>query len=134
MNEYETIFIVEPKSVDAQRDELNNRFEGIIKKHKGGRLYNRFLGRRRLAYQIRKLKEGYYYALNYVANPTVVEELEKSMRYDEAILRFLTVKKNEEVDYEKRLAEVKAKNEENAPLDAKGMKFEIYEEDEDEEE
>ncbi|MFH1652434.1 MAG: 30S ribosomal protein S6 [Pseudomonadota bacterium] len=111
MNEYETLYILRPELSEADQDDLGNRFSEIIKKHKGGVLFNLPMGRKSFAYPIKKLKQGYYYCLDYAANGSVVKELERSMRLDEKVLRYLTVQRAPDVDFEKRLAEVKAKGE-----------------------
>jgi small subunit ribosomal protein S6 len=63
------------------------------------------LGRRKLAYQVRKFNDGNYILLTIEANGAVVLELERRLRVTEQVIKFITVRMDEE---EKRLAKVKA--------------------------
>jgi len=63
------------------------------------------LGRRKLAYQVRKFNDGNYILLTIEANGAVVLELERRLRVTEPVIKFITVRIDEE---EKRLAKVKA--------------------------
>ena len=63
------------------------------------------MGKRKLAYEIRDFQKGHYLALFYLDDGKAVSELERTMRLDESVLRFLTVRKEDEViDVETRKA------------------------------
>jgi small subunit ribosomal protein S6 len=64
------------------------------------------MGRRKLAYTVRKFNEGNYILLTVEANGAVILELERRLRVTEPVIKFITVRVDEE---EKRLAKVKAK-------------------------
>jgi small subunit ribosomal protein S6 len=69
------------------------------------------MGKRTLAYPISKQTKGLYTCLDYAANGPAVSEIERNLRLDENVLRYLTVVKAEEIDVEARAAEVVARGE-----------------------
>lgn len=92
MREYETAFIVQPEISDEGCQELCTRLDGILEKNGAVRLMLEDWGKRKLAYEIQKFQKGQYYFLSYVDDGTVVPEIERSLRLDESVLRYLTVK------------------------------------------
>ena len=111
MREYETVYIAQPQLSDTQINQLNARLKGVIEKHDGRLFYARSMGKKNLAYRIRKQTKGIYYCLDYVAAGGCIGELERSLMLDENVLRFLTVVKAEKVDVAARAAEVEARGE-----------------------
>jgi small subunit ribosomal protein S6 len=63
------------------------------------------MGRRRLAYTVRKFNDGFYVLLNVAAAGSLIAEIERRLRVSEQVIKFITVRMDEE---EKRLAKVKA--------------------------
>lgn len=114
MREYETVFICNPNLPDSQHKQLVDRFTSVVERHSGRLFYARNMGKRALAYPISKQTKGLYTCLDYAAEGQVVGEIERGMRLDENVLRFLTVVKNEAVDIEARAAEIIAKGEDAA--------------------
>ncbi len=111
MREYETVFITQPNMSESDQLKYNEKLTSLIERHSGKLFYARNMGKRTLAYPIAKNTKGFYTCLDYAADTKAVEEIERGMRIDENVLRFLTVVKNEEVDVEARAAEVIAKGE-----------------------
>jgi small subunit ribosomal protein S6 len=106
MREYETTFIVQPEISEEGITGIRSRLDGILEKHGAVRLMVEDLGRRRLAYEIRKFQKGHYFTLMYLHGGDVVPELERTLRLEDSILRFLTVKVSDEVaDVDARRAE-----------------------------
>jgi small subunit ribosomal protein S6 len=106
MREYETTFIVQPEISDEGIQAICERLEGILDKNGATRLFIDDMGRRRLAYEIRNFQKGQYLTLFFLDEGKVVPELERSLRLDDSVLRFLTVLASEEVaDVEARKAE-----------------------------
>jgi small subunit ribosomal protein S6 len=102
---YEVMFIVRPDIEDADLDKLIAGFEQTIV-HGGGTLRStEKLGRRKLAYTVRKFNDGNYVLLTIDADGKLVHELERRLRVSEPVIKFITVRMDEE---EKRLAKVKA--------------------------
>ena len=102
---YEVMFIVRPDMEDEEVDKLTESFSATVKS--GGGVVNSIekMGRRKLAYSVRKFAEGNYVLLTIEAGGPVVLELERRLRVTEPVIKFITVRIDEE---EKRLAKVKA--------------------------
>ena len=106
MREYETTFIIQPEISDEGIQGICTRLEGILEKRGATKLFYDDMGRRRLAYEIRKFQKGQYLTLFYLDDGKAVPELERALRLDDSILRFLTVLGNPEVsDIEARKAQ-----------------------------
>ena len=97
MREYETTFIVQPEISDEGVAALTERLDRVLEKHESIRLMYDDQGRRRLAYEIQNFQKGRYICLLYLDNGTAVEEVERVLRLDDSILRFLTVQVSDEV-------------------------------------
>ena len=106
MREYETTFIVQPEISDERVAALTGRLDELLERRGAIRLLFDDQGRRRLAYEIKKFQKGRYITLHFLDMGEVVAEIERSLRLDDAILRFLTVQVSPEVvDIEARKAE-----------------------------
>jgi small subunit ribosomal protein S6 len=109
MNRYETVFIINP---DLGEDEVQNvvtKFTGIISSQNGVQLKLEDWGRRRLAYKIEKFSQGYYILADFAGMPAGVAELERNLKIDDRIIRFLSVKTGENVNVEALQSEIAAK-------------------------
>jgi small subunit ribosomal protein S6 len=105
MREYETTFIVQPEISDEGAKELLGRIDGILEKSGAIRLLHDDQGKRRLAFDIRKFQKGRYVTSYYLSNGSAVGPVERALRLEESVLRFLTVMANPEVvDIEARKA------------------------------
>jgi len=102
---YEVMFIVRPDAVEEDIDKLIAGFSENITKGGGVVKTVEKMGRRKLAYMVRKFNDGNYVLLTIEANGAVVLELERRLRVTEPVIKFITVRIDEE---EKRLAKVKA--------------------------
>ncbi len=95
MNKYETIFIINPNVDDAGIKELIQKFSDLI--NSDGKVEKvEEMGKRKLAYEIKKNKEGYYVVVNFEANPTLIKELERVYRITDEVIKFIVVRKDEE--------------------------------------
>jgi small subunit ribosomal protein S6 len=89
---YENVFIARQDLSTAQVDALADQFTAIIK-DKGGDVKKReSWGLRNLAFRIRKNRKGHYTLLNIDAPPAAIHEVERNMRLNEDVIRFLTIK------------------------------------------
>jgi small subunit ribosomal protein S6 len=102
---YEVMFIVRPDVADEEVDKLIAGFTTTVTSGGGAVRSTEKMGRRKLAYLVRKFTEGNYVLLTIEANGAGVLELERRMRVTEQVIKFITVRIDEE---EKRLAKVKA--------------------------
>ncbi len=102
---YEVMFIVRPDVVDEDVDKLIAGFNTNVT-NGGGVVKNvDKMGRRKLAYMVRKFNDGNYILMTVEAGGAVVQELERRLRVSEPVIKFITVRTDEE---DKRLAKVKA--------------------------
>lgn len=90
MKKYETIYIVRPQAGEADLKEIAERLEKTIKTHKGQIVESRSMGRQSMAYRMEKEREGNYQFLQFQGAGEIVTELEKNLRFDERVVRFLT--------------------------------------------
>jgi small subunit ribosomal protein S6 len=89
---YENVFIARQDLTQAQVDALTDSFAAIVA-DKGGAVKKReSWGLRNLSYRIRKNRKGHYVLFNLDCPPAAVNELERNMRLNEDVIRFLTVK------------------------------------------
>jgi small subunit ribosomal protein S6 len=102
---YEVMFIVRPDVVDEDLDKLIAGFSTTVTNGGGAVKSVEKMGRRKLAYLVRKFNDGNYVLLVIEATGPVVLELERRLRVTEQVIKFITVRIDEE---EKRLAKVKA--------------------------
>ncbi len=102
---YEVMFIVRPDQEEADLDKLIEGFSGVVTNGGGEVKQVEKLGRRRLAYTVRKFQDGLYILLHISADGPLVAELERRLRVTEQVIKFITVRTDEE---NKRLAKIKA--------------------------
>ncbi len=102
---YEIMFIVRPDVEEADLDKLIEGFSANVTNGGGEIKSVEKMGRRRLAYTVRKFNDGFYVLLTIIAAGSLITELERRLRVSEQVIKFITVRMDEE---EKRLAKVKA--------------------------
>lgn len=97
MREYETTFIVQPEISDDSCAEICARLDSVVEKHGGRHVMLDDWGKRKLAYEISKFQKGHYFVLYYLDEGKAVPDVERTLRLDESVLRFLTVKAADQV-------------------------------------
>ncbi|OGP67191.1 MAG: 30S ribosomal protein S6 [Deltaproteobacteria bacterium RBG_16_44_11] len=112
MKRYEVIAIVKSDLPDDDITSLIERIEKIITKRKGLIVKIDKWGKRRLAYEINKQKDGYYFFIDLVGDGPIIDEIERNYKIDDRILKFITIKKDgavtsEGIDQEIAAAEAK---------------------------
>lgn len=122
MRQYETAFLITPKLEEEETEKLIEQMAEVVKKKKGKMVNIEKWGKRRLAYPIDKMDEAVYVFFHYQGDPDIPHELQRRFRQTETILRYLTLKKDEQAQPRKKtktsrkektkLAEEKAKREE----------------------
>jgi small subunit ribosomal protein S6 len=102
---YELMFIVRPDMVEEDQDKLISTLETAVTST-GGTVKNvERMGKRRLAYKVRKFNDGIYVLLTVEGSGGLIHELERRLRVTEPVIKFLTVRIDEE---QKRLDKIKA--------------------------
>ena len=102
---YEVMFIVRPDVADEDLDKLIAGLEQTVTSGGGKVRSTEKLGRRKLAYMVRRFNDGNYVLLTIDADGVLIAELERRLRVSEPVIKFITVRMDEE---EKRLAKVRA--------------------------
>ena len=94
MNKYESVIIINPSVDEEGMKTLIQKFTDIINNE--GKVESvEELGKKRLAYEIKKNKEGYYTLFNFEAKPELIAELERNYRIEDNVMKFITVKKED---------------------------------------
>ena len=91
LKQYETVFIATPVLSEAQMKEAVAKYTDLIKANGGEVVYEEDWGLKQLAYSIQHKTSGFYYLIEFKAEPAFVATLETQYRRDERILRYLTV-------------------------------------------
>src|SRR6202140_3454360 len=89
---YENVFIARQDISGAQVDALADTFTQLVADNGGEIKKREYWGLRNLAYRMRKNRKGHYVMLNIAAPPPVVAELERTMRINEDVIRYLTIR------------------------------------------
>jgi small subunit ribosomal protein S6 len=101
---YELMFIVRPDMPEEEQDKLIATLESAMTASGGGLKKVERMGKRRLAYTVRRFFEGVYILLTIEGSGGLVHELERRLRVTEQVIKFLTVRVDEE---QKRLDKIK---------------------------
>ena len=92
MNKYESVVIINPTVEEESMKALISKFTDII--NTDGKVEKvDELGKRKLAYDVKKFDEGFYAVFNFEAKPELIAELERNYRIDDSIMKFITVRK-----------------------------------------
>ena len=92
MTLYETVFIARQDIPAQEAEELADKFSSIVADNGGTVDRHEYWGLRNLAYRIKKNRKGHYTMLHIDAPPQAIAEMERNMRIDEDILRYLTIR------------------------------------------
>ena len=96
MNKYELAVVVSAKIEDEERAAVVDKCKALVERFGGTITEVDDWGKKRLAYEIQKLKEGYYYFIQFDADATVPAEVEKRVRIMDNVIRFLCVRRDAE--------------------------------------
>ena len=105
MRNYEIMFIVSPNAPEEDIDKITGQVEGVITA--GGGKVDKLekLGKRRLAYMVKKFREGSYVLFTIQADGAIVREIERRLRVMDLVIKYLTVRMDDDM---KRLDKIKA--------------------------
>jgi small subunit ribosomal protein S6 len=102
---YELMFIVRPDMTDEDLDKLISTLQSVVPANGGTVVKVEKMGKRRLAYTVRRFHDGIYVLMVVEGGGPAIHELERRLRVTEPVIKFLTVRIDEE---QKRLAKIKA--------------------------
>ena len=95
MNKYELVLIFKPELSEEDRNTVFSRIQQVIDEN--GKLEEVHVwGKRKLAYEINYIKEGYYYIVNFDLDPQFVKEIERRCRLFDQIIRYMVVRVDEQ--------------------------------------
>lgn len=89
---YETMYILRPDLREEQIEQAVTKYQTFIQEQGADQIEIQNRGKRRLAYEIGKQREGIYIQMNYQGPGTLIAPLERSMRLSEEVIRYLTIK------------------------------------------
>ena len=94
MNKYESVVIVNPNLEEESIKNLVKKFSDLI--NTDGKVTSvEEMGKRKLAYEIKKQKEGFYIVLKFEAKPELISELERNYRITDEVIKFMVIKEEE---------------------------------------
>ena len=102
---YELMFIVRPDMAEEDQDKLISTLETAVTSSGGAVKSTEKMGKRRLAYTVRRFHDGLFILLTFEGSGGLVHELERRLRVTEPVIKFLSVRIDEE---QKRLDKIKA--------------------------
>ena len=92
MNKYESVIIINPNVDENAIKALIERFSTLI--NSDGKVEEvKELGKKKLAYEVKKNQEGFYVVFDFEANPSLIAEIERNYRITDDIIKFIVVKK-----------------------------------------
>jgi small subunit ribosomal protein S6 len=110
LKQYETVFIATPVLSDAQMKEAVQKYTDLIRSNGGEIVHEEDWGLKQLAYPIQHKTSGFYYLIEFRAEPDFVNTLEVQYKRDERIIRFLTVALDKDaIAYAERRREMRSK-------------------------
>jgi len=127
MNNYETLFVLKPTLTDEERASQVSKVKEILEREGAEILATDEMGMRRLAYPVQKNERGFYTVVYYKATGSVIAELERNLRFNEEVIKFLTIKytnKKEIAQFDKLVAAVNGSKEKNKTVTTEEPKAE----------
>ena len=94
MNKYESVIIINPAVEEEGMKKLIAKFTDLINTEGKVEKVDE-LGKRKLAYEVKKNKEGYYVVFYFEAQPTLIAELERNYRITDDVIKFIVIKEEE---------------------------------------
>ncbi|BAF61073.1 MAG: 30S ribosomal protein S6 [Pelotomaculum sp.] len=95
MRKYEVIFILRPDLEEEKNAEVIEKFKNLIESHGGEIIKIDKWGKRRLAYEVKDFREGFYIVIQINAEPKLAAELDRVFKITDEVLRHMIVRENE---------------------------------------
>lgn len=112
---YEVVFIIDPEAEDAEVMRLTEAVQKIITDQGGNIVKTEMMGKRQLAYEINHKRDGIYVLLEVEGSGAEIAELERRMRVNDRILRYMTVRVDEDRRRAQKLKDRRARKAERRP-------------------
>ena len=93
MSKYELALVVNAKIEDEAREAVVEKAKGYVARYGGTVTEVEEWGKKRLAYELQKMREGFYYFIQFEADATCPAEVERHVRIMDNVMRYLVVKK-----------------------------------------
>jgi len=100
MRYYETLYLINPNMADEDYREVINKYNDLVEKNRGVVIRVEEWGKKTLAYSIKKFGKGFYVLLQYCGEPVLIEKLQRGLKLDDRVLKYLTVKLSDNEDPE----------------------------------
>jgi len=91
---YEMVYIIRPNLEEEQVQAVVDKFSALINENEGEVTSVDNWGKRRLAYEIKDFREGFYYLVNFQGLPATAKELDRVLKITDEILRFMIIRKD----------------------------------------
>jgi len=115
MRKYEIMFVVRPDVADEEVERLIAQMEGVVA-GAGGKIEKaERMGRRRLAYKVARQREGYYVLFVLEGSGETVKEFERRLKVTDSVIKYLTVRIDEELEKAEKYKALRAKQEARRP-------------------
>jgi len=111
MRKYEIVFIVRPDATDEDVDKLVAQMEGVVTGTGGKMEKVEKMGRRRLAYRVKRQHEGFYVLFILEGSGETVKEFERRLKVTDTVIKYLTVRTDEELERAEKFKALRAKQE-----------------------
>ncbi len=111
MHRYEVMFIIKPDVQEEELGKLIAQMEGYVTGSGGKLEKSEKIGRRRLAYRVERYREGFYVLFVIESEPAGVAELERRMKVADAVIKFLTVRVDEELKRGAKMGAIRKRKE-----------------------
>ena len=109
MRTYEVIFIIRPDLADDEADKLVEQIQNVVTTGGGTIRKTDRMGRRRLAYMVGRFREGIYVLLDVECDAATIHEVERRLKVIEAVIKYQSVRTDEELKRAAKLAAIRAK-------------------------
>jgi small subunit ribosomal protein S6 len=115
MRKYEVIFVVRPDVTEEDIAKLITQMEGVVAGAGGAVDKVEKLGRRRLAYRVARQREGFYILFLVSGSGETVKEFERRLKVTDSVIKYMTVRVDEELEQAAKMKELRAKQEARRP-------------------
>lgn len=92
MRDYETVYVLRPELPEGEVKGFSDKLTALIERYKGNLAKSTDMGKKTLGYRIKKETKGRYICLNYKGDGALINELERTLKLDGNVIRYLTVK------------------------------------------